>query len=125
MSENWNHVLFGLFIEVMHAVSFVEDIPQQLRGRSVDNGRRYHIRHIPVILILVNLEFGMRVESAKGPKMNIATTQSVRLVDGVAKLGVHEPKYCDPHRLFRSQLLQLFHEPVPLGFVILSGPVVV
>jgi len=76
MSENWNHILLSLFIKVMHAVSFVEDIPQQLRGRSVDNGRRYYIRHVPVISILGNLEFAMRVKSANGPKMDIAATQS-------------------------------------------------
>lgn len=82
MSEDWYHIFLGLLIKVMNAVSFVEDIPQKLWRRRVDNRRRYHVRHIPVISILGNLEFGMRVELANGSKMNIATEQSIRLVDG-------------------------------------------
>lgn len=50
---------------------------------------------------------------------------SHRLVDGSARVGAYEPKYCDPHRLRRSQLLQLFHKTFSLCFVIPSGPVVV
>lgn len=96
MREHWNHTLVGLIwsavhlqeimiqlylvIKMMDLVAFVEYVTHHFRWWGVDNGRRYDIGHISVILILGYFQLRVGVELADGCKMYIAPVKVSKLL---------------------------------------------
>lgn len=107
VSEERDHILVCLCVEMMHLVSLVEDVCQHIRGRRVDDGGADDVGHVAVVFVFGYIERLVGVELADGGEVDVAAQDR------------------DAHVLGRGDVLQLFDEPVPLGFVVLSCPVVV
>jgi hypothetical protein len=92
---------------VVHFVSLVQNVGHYLRRWGVHNGGTDDIGHIPMILILRNVEPLSRIELANGCKMDIAS------------------QYGYSNRFGRSNFLEFVYEPVSFLLVMLCCPMVV
>lgn len=65
---------------MMDLVAFVEDVAHHFRRWRIDNGRRYHISHVSMILIFAYSKLRVGVELADGCKMHIAPENVSKLL---------------------------------------------
>lgn len=72
MSEDGNHVFVSRRVEVVHLVTFVEDVSHHLRGWCVDDGRGDDVGHVAVVLVFGDAEFGIGVELAYACQMDVS-----------------------------------------------------
>ncbi len=113
MGKHWDHTLVSLkilalhllntvierhlVIKMMYLVAFVQDVRHQFWWRRVDDCRRYHIRHVSMILIFGQFQLWVRVKLADGCKMYIAPVKVSSRIANEGSLTL--PKYCHPDRL--------------------------
>ena len=107
MSEDWNHTLIGVGIEMMNFVALVQDISHHIGWRCIDDSRRNDIRHVPGILVLWNLELLVRIELADSSKVHIASENG------------------DANGFCLGDVLEFFNEPVSLFLMVFGSPMIV
>lgn len=96
MREHWNHALVGLtwsaihlqgittsfylIIKMMDLVAFIEYVAHHFGWWRIDNGRRYHVSHVSMILIFGYSKLRVGVELANGCKVHIAPEKVSKLL---------------------------------------------
>jgi hypothetical protein len=107
MSEDWNHTLISVGIEMMNFVAFVQDISHHVGWGRIDDSRGDDIWHVSGILVLWYLELLVRVELADCSKVHVASENG------------------NANGLCLGDMLEFFNEPVSFFLMVLGRPMIV
>ena len=123
--KHGDHALLRLIVKVVHAVALVQHVCQQIRRRSVDNGRRDDVGHVAEVLVLSNTKLGVGVELPDSGQMHIATMITRQCRRSNEKGGEVLPQDGHPDRFVCRKILQILNQVSSLGLVVFRRPMVV
>ena len=93
MSEHWNHTLISLLeimiqyremlgltyliVKMVQLITLIKNVAHHFRRRRIHDGRRDHIGHVAMILVLCYLQLRIRDKLADSCHMNVAAVRIV------------------------------------------------
>ncbi len=67
------HVLVSIMIKMVNSSSFIYNVTHHIRWRRIDNGRRYDVWHVTMVMIFRNPKLLVAVEPAHSCEVDVTS----------------------------------------------------